>query len=306
MSTKKTIQINPDLFNTQSTRKNREKKPKPIIKSQLINPNSLKKQLLNRIKEHKNNENVERDKNLEREKKEVSSQKENIGNFTDEFMDSIEYLNSLTKKRKEDERLEREKREKQNQYNRTLKNYSAGTNYSIHQDIQLDLPEELQIKQPTPTNVRISTEIIDQPIKLKYDKNMNVPYGCLKNGTKPTYREYHNQNTRKNFNFPVLDNYSSHSVSKPTLTEREKRLENLKEKIKMQQDAIETEKKMSTQNFINTNTTTSVIESNTVLPIFKKEEPSTIQLNIYDKNPDVGGSNDLKNIIDENKYQKKK
>ena len=58
--TKKTIKINPDLFKSgfspsDKTRKNREKKTKPSIPITL-NESSLKKQFLNRIKEHKNRE----------------------------------------------------------------------------------------------------------------------------------------------------------------------------------------------------------------------------------------------------------
>ena len=58
--TKKTIKINPDLFKSgfspsDKTRKNREKRPKPKIPITL-NESSLKKQFLNRIKEHKNKE----------------------------------------------------------------------------------------------------------------------------------------------------------------------------------------------------------------------------------------------------------
>jgi len=286
MSTKKTIQINPDLFfNSQTTRKNKEKKPKPM-KSQLINPNSLKKQLLNRIKEHKNNENIE--------KKETSSdsKNENINEFTDEFMESIEYLNLLTKKRKEEDRLDRDRREKQNQLNRTLKNNSFNP---VYQEIQLDLPEELQIKPVSP-NVRISTEIIDQPFKLNYDKNAIVPYGCLKGGNKPTYREYHNQSTRKNYSMPVLDKTSLSQIL--PLSEREKRLENLKLKIKLQQDALENEKKMTTENYIRVNNTSNQISQ----PTFLKEE--LMKNNVYEKEEIV--SNDLKKLVEENKYPKKK
>ena len=58
--TKKTIKINPELFksgfsSSDKTRKNREKRQKPNIPITL-NESSLKKQFLNRIKEHKNKE----------------------------------------------------------------------------------------------------------------------------------------------------------------------------------------------------------------------------------------------------------
>ena len=57
MSTKKTIKINPELFKmgSEKTKKLREKRERPS-QSLIINSNSLKKQLLNRIKEHKRKE----------------------------------------------------------------------------------------------------------------------------------------------------------------------------------------------------------------------------------------------------------
>ena len=62
MSTKKIIKINPELFNmgSEKTKKQREKRERPSP-SLIINSNSLKKQLLNRIKEHKIKEKSELD-----------------------------------------------------------------------------------------------------------------------------------------------------------------------------------------------------------------------------------------------------
>ena len=80
MSTKKTINISPELFNLSGgnkTQKHREKKHRPKM-TPLISPNILKKQLLDRIKEHKNGENKKRSEN--------TKPTQDIGSFTDEFM----------------------------------------------------------------------------------------------------------------------------------------------------------------------------------------------------------------------------
>ena len=93
----KTIQINPSLFNVggnlSKTKKNREIKQKPII-TPLITPNALKNKLLKRIKEHKNKEMFSED---EDNKKNTIR---DIGIYTDEFNDSIEYLKSLSTEKK--------------------------------------------------------------------------------------------------------------------------------------------------------------------------------------------------------------
>ena len=89
MSTKKTIQINPELFKISGnkTRKNKEKKELSI--NPVISPNNLKNKLLKRIKEHKTQE-IKKPKAIETEK----------SNYTDEFYGALDYLSDLTKKQK--------------------------------------------------------------------------------------------------------------------------------------------------------------------------------------------------------------
>jgi hypothetical protein len=99
--------------------------------------------------------------------------------------------------------------------------------------VNLELPEELQetytpaLIEPTSTPIKINT----------YSPTAETPYGCLKGGSKPTFREW--QATRKNYSSiatppsiiiqtPVADSES--------VNEREKKLELLKLKMRKQQE----------------------------------------------------------------------
>ena len=108
----KTISINPSLFSIGSskTKKNREKNKKPII-TPIISPNVLKNKLLKRIKEHKQRET----ENLDNNKKKLPTFKEDAiknniilgikepSSYSDEFSDSINYLQTLSKQKKVNE-----------------------------------------------------------------------------------------------------------------------------------------------------------------------------------------------------------
>jgi len=103
----KTISINPSLFSISGskTKKNREKKSKPNAVP-LISPNVLKNKLLKRIKEHKQKET----QHLANNKRKLSKNEElplkpknEILSYNDEFTDSINYLQTLSKQRQIDE-----------------------------------------------------------------------------------------------------------------------------------------------------------------------------------------------------------
>ena len=114
--TNKTISINPGLFSMggSKTKKNREKKKLPEIKP-IISPNVLKNKLLKRIKEHKQRET----ENLENNKIKLPIVNENIklggvtdeiSAYSDEFSDSLNYLQTLSKQKKiNDEKINYEK-----------------------------------------------------------------------------------------------------------------------------------------------------------------------------------------------------
>ena len=247
---KKTIKINPELFNMKSdkTRKNSGEKKQKVYQPLVINESSLKKQFLNRIKEHKN-------------KEQRSNTRESLeDSFNNEFMDSIDYLSSLSQKHKANGDKARQQQQQQQQpqpqirHNYTMKNQSQPQIRPSIPHVELDLPDELRepfVFTPSPST---------QPVHLNPS---SVPYGCLKNGTKPTYRAWQQQMTRRN-----MDAYQPQPTQQPQpqptqvqipqqiqtqqppsnpidrlsvykeMSEREKKLELLKERMKQQQEML--------------------------------------------------------------------
>jgi hypothetical protein len=227
----KTISINPSLFSLgkPKTKKNKEKKtsstPVPII-----SPNVLKNKLLKRIKEHKQRETLNLNDKITSSDINLNP---DIVNFSDEFNDSINYLQTLSKQKRisdEKKKFDLQKQKwKEDLDRKTLKNYyNEQQNTSL---INLDLPEEL--KQPIPDPTINETFRINLPTKCD-----NVPYGILKGGTKPSYREW--TKTQKN-NIVTNPNASLVIENNSIISEktaRENRLNLLKEKIKQKKDQI--------------------------------------------------------------------
>lgn len=215
----KTISINPSLFHLgKKTRKAREKKPK--APAPIISPNVLKNKLLKRIKEHKQRENEPDAKksfqiNVKGSKPGGSS---NHTDFSDEFSDSIQYLQTLSKQHeKKQHDLQRQALER-----RTVRNYASPSYLPAPVDVQLDLPHELQSVPPPPVHAS------DPPLTLHAPAGGMVPYGVLKGGTKPCYREW--MRTQRN---PVVTNPSA-----SVLVGREQRLQQLKEKIRRKEQTV--------------------------------------------------------------------
>lgn len=219
----KTISINPNLFTLGKKTKKTEKKKK--INKPLISPNILKNKLLNRIKEHKKKETS----NLENNKPKNIG---NIGNtdnnttdsisFTDEFNDSLNYLQSLSKEKKNKDNKQKYLEDLER---KTIRNYASLNKPSIDKDkpiINVDLPEELQ-------EIKTDTFIANE-LKDKSNTDTALPYGILKGGTKPTYREW--QKTQR---YNIVTNPNSAliiDISNRDKTEREQRLNKLREKLK--------------------------------------------------------------------------
>ena len=217
----KSIQINPDLLNISSkkskTRKNRKKrksKPKPHIK-----PNTLKKALLRRIKEHSNKER----KNSEKSDKSVD---ENEG-FNNDFNKHLEYLSNLSNQHKH----------KKKKKNKTLKTQPTVSNIKVHTELPPELHEKsdnsITIPKSNQPPLVLKSRITEpKPIPV-VEKNTIIspapPYSCLKGSSKPTYREW-KRLTQKN------SESSSSNSSESLINENSKyevKLNDLRERIKV-------------------------------------------------------------------------
>ena len=245
--TNKTISINPNLFSLggSKTKKNRDKKQKQLI-TPLISPNVLKHKLLKRIKEHKKIEtaNLENNAKKIRDSEPVNSIKGVEINdinandtFSDEFNDSISYLQTLSKqKRINDEKNNFERRKKRELEQKTLKNYSALNHQQTNTPyVNIDLPEELQHPLIKVNTENFSTQGVGSMILNTYKKD-DVPYGILKGGSKPTYRDWHNKTQRNvvtNPNAALTIQGNNNSNINST---RESRLNSLREKLKQKQE----------------------------------------------------------------------
>jgi hypothetical protein len=171
---KKTILFNPDLL---STRKNKnktiKKKIKPTIPS-LIRPNKLRSQLINKIKDFQKRENNNENDN---ENEKINT---NLEIFTSDFNKSIDFLENLKKD------------------NTTKPAIQPAMQPAIQRAMQpaiqpaIQQPVQLAIQQPTQPAMQPVIQAAIQPVvsNFKILNSQAPPYSTIKNGSKPTYREW--------------------------------------------------------------------------------------------------------------------
>jgi hypothetical protein len=219
----KTLNVNSEYFSLGSkkqTKKNRSSTPKMDLKP-IISTNSLKHKLLNRIKEHKNKEIKSLDKEVKdiKENKGVktSSSTSNVNSditnsARDEFEESLNYLKELSESRKKNMSDKTTRGGTGNNITRKNINDTYTSSSSTEAPfVELDLPDSLKepvVKTPTPIIEQKKLSFQPQPqivvsspssnttsvsisnIKPNYNVDTQVPYGVLKGGIKPTFRQW--------------------------------------------------------------------------------------------------------------------
>ena len=196
MSDRRTISVDPALFSLSSggTKKRREKKeksPAGAIKvkapRQRKQEDTLKKRSI--LKMIRNHQEDRYSKLFDDHKKEAKTTEETT--FNSEFKEAQNFLENLTKQ------TERKNKEGDKHKNKTLKQPFFNTNTLIQQatyfpTLDSNLVENVSLEFPT------ETFAINKPAS----HFPNPSFGCLKNGTLPTYRTYMNK-TRKQTDLPI-------------------------------------------------------------------------------------------------------
>ena len=228
---KKTISINPQLF--QTSKKNKSIKKDKINKfASIVSPNILKKNLLQKIKDHQHEQNKVSDKTLD------SNSKDSIINnaFSEEFKNSISYLSNLINKNGNKKTLKKFSNENtqslpilDNSFEDNLIsttpmiNPNINNNNNINNTNFISKPlinvDTTSLNNPTikPSSgintpiVRPPPSVINAPIAARpppsgiINNATDPPYGCLKNAIKPTYRNWL-RHTQKNKGDNLVNN----------------------------------------------------------------------------------------------------
>lgn len=213
---KRTITINPELFKIPTTNKTRKKsdasshKIKVKSASSKKRDNTLKKKsILKMIRQHQEDKykKLFNEKNKETTSK-IQNEIDTISQIDSDFEESKKYLMKLTQ--------ENEEKEKQQMLNSTIKRYPHDNNrdkmsllyenviptFDTFEDVHLTFPEEPLAIAPT---------VSIQPRATSF---LQPKYGCLKNGSLPTYTHYMNKTVKNTA--PILSTMNS-IISNPSI-----------------------------------------------------------------------------------------
>jgi hypothetical protein len=169
MGTQKILQINPELFQFNGGKKSlkkKEKKTKPIQdKTQSLKSNKLKKELLKKVKDYQKNKETEVIKDEKSKEKNEAMPGSNL--FDSKDFENNDFEREFNKSLTFLHDLSKKNKDKNKK--KTLKLSNT--------DVNIDIPKD----------------------SLIYNSGKEPSYGCLKNGSKPTFRDL-NKTQKHNIN----------------------------------------------------------------------------------------------------------
>ena len=195
---KKSIIINKNYLTT-----GKSKKKKPKINN-LLKGVSMKNKLLKDVKKHHN-------KSLKTSLQEKSTSKINSTQNIDSLDDSINYLENIIQKKKEKVKKQKIKREQENQNNlSSVVSQTTLQTTPVNTIGKLETSPPIHLDNPIGSfslvnNSTLQNNQVHKPLKKA------PPFGILKGGTKPTYRQYYKIQSKSMKN-PTRIHNSSHSI----------------------------------------------------------------------------------------------
>jgi hypothetical protein len=174
------VKYNEDLFKVPSKTQKRKKPDKPIkLKTERkVSSKTIKRNILKEIR--KNQENHYN--SLLNES--VVSPNSLSTDFENDFQKSVDFMKQIANKQKE------------NKTNQTIKNHNAMVEQQniVIQPVENTHLIPVVLEEPTCMVDPFQTEDLREPIYAEPIKILPRPeYGCLKNGSLPTFRSYHNR-----------------------------------------------------------------------------------------------------------------
>ena len=219
-SDRKTIQINPELFQLSGAtgRKTRQKKGDSEEKGKESgrikvrdpmsngkkgpNVSTIKRNILKMIRNHQ----YDKKKNAEKEEKKEDSQRgmnnptwtepKIVSSFETDFNNSLKFLSELT--------TDVEKKKKELNHNQTIRRYP------VQQSHISEIPGQTEIR-PVYASEDIPYMIRPPPVAILPPPK----YGCLKNGKLPTYRSWATQKARQPL--PLVNHPMNYTMVNPRL-----------------------------------------------------------------------------------------
>ena len=238
--TRKIIEINPDLFTLNKTIKyKKEKKTKPTID---VKPNQIKKELFKKIKDYQNkNENINKQKQSNNSNSNNSNSNNSNSNnsnniFDDEFNKSLNFLQELSHDNSKKKSIKQTLKKPTLLKEHNLINVNIPSEFETQPDKENNKQIEKQIEKQNDTLINLIDNSNQNNISSSINLEKEIPYGCLKNGFKPTFKEW--QKTQKHNNININKNKNENIIihepikNQEIFKERQQQLQNIKETFK--------------------------------------------------------------------------